>query len=193
MRSSVLSIEQADVEAAARWDTTQRAAERAAAEDVPFGRWIAGAALARGLARENSDLQARWHAHGDEWPGLLELARPAADAERHVLVLAEPSSMEPRPVWPVRVPIGDLEAWLYDAVIWAYVPKRAPLEAGDSAAMERGVHVAGWAWADEARSWERVHLDPHPGHPFPDDVLQAQVRVLHPLDTLTDAVFGSES
>ena len=183
-------IEPEDLAAAVGWDEAQRALERPAAEDAPFVRWVAGAAVARGLARQHPELDVRWHAEGEEWPGLLELADASRDAERHVLVLGEPSSMEPRPVWPVRVPVDDLLSWEYDAVVWCYVPKRAPLEAADARAVGRGVTCAGWAWADEVATWKPVHLEPHPGHPFSADVWQSQVTRLQSPDTLVRSLFA---
>lgn len=179
-----------DLTAARAWDEAQRRLGRTTPEDAPFLRWLAGASLARGLGKEHPELDVRWHAADDQWPGLLELVDPRSDAERHVFVLAEPTSMEPRPVWPVRVPIDDASAWEYDAVAWCYIPKRAPLEAQDPPSLERGAACAGWAWVDELPTWKPVHLEPHAGHPFAADVWQTQVAALREPSSLVSALFA---
>lgn len=187
----VLSLDPDELAPAAAWEQSIRAGGAPVAEGAPFARWLAGATLARALERAHPQLAVSWHAGGEEWPGLLDIREPEVDANRHVLVLGEPASMDPRPVWPVRVPMQDLDAWLFDAVVWCYVPKRAALENNEAVAFARGVRPAGWAWADQVRTWERVALEPHEGHPHAAEVWQGRVKALQPEDTLVQALFAS--
>jgi hypothetical protein len=163
-------------------------------DDIPddggFLRAVAGLALARHLDAQHPNLNITWHESGEWglWPGVLEVFDPARDAHRHVLVLAEPSAMAPRPVWPVRVPVPQLDCWDYDAIAWCYVPRRERLTAG-----KKTGQFVGWAWADEARRWTNVAVEPHSGHQFATTVWQTTCSALSDPDTLVSGILGDQS
>ena len=196
MKTIPLQLDMHGAEQAAQWELSVLDAGRQVPENSAFVRWFAADALARYFAPECPEsaerpaLEAHWCEAGEwgEWPGVLELYDPRKDAHRHILVSAQETAMEPRPVWPVRIDTDELDAWDYDAVAWCYTPKRRKLE--NPGRDLRGIFV-GWAWADEVRSWQHVSVEPHPGHPFSSMVWQATCSRLSAPSTLLESLLGN--
>ena len=193
MNLHTLPIEPDDLDAARAWESTLDGAEvRLLPDDAAVLTWIAGAALERGLdSMTKGDIEVAWLVHDASWPPVLEL-EDDRDNHRHGLVVVAPSSMEPRPTWPVTVPVEDLDAWEFDFVVSCYVPKRSTLEApADTPGDRATLYAVGWMWADEARGLPLVHAEPHEGHAFHADYQQGKCELLRDLSTLASSVFAA--
>lgn len=133
-------------------------------------------AVGRFLTEHGAHLHARRHASGIM---LLEGERDGVASIGFVVAAA--SSMEPRPIWPMLLPLQVLEAVAIDWVAACSVPKAPALEAiGERPA---DAYLLGWLPGEVIPSLPIVTLEPHLGHDFQARYRQAKNHQLRPLET----------
>lgn len=143
---------------------------------TPLQHVVASLVVRRSLVDAGLDVIARMHA-----VGILHLEHRHQNGTSRGLVVASASSMEPRPIWPVQLPLSALEVAPVDWIAACSVPKLPKLEGIDDG--DAFAYVLGWLPADRLTRLPIVTLEPHVGHEFTALYRQAKNHQLRPLDT----------
>jgi hypothetical protein len=148
----------------------------------PLQAVVASLVVGRLLRERGLDVTARMHSSG-----LMFLEHhPAAADERTTrgFVVAAASSMEPRPIWPMLLPLAVPELVELDWIAACSVPKLPALEALDEDGAD--AFVLGWLDAEAVTKLPIVAVEAHLGHDFPAQYRQAKNHQLRPLDEFPD-------
>lgn len=132
-------------------------------------------AVGRFLTEHGVRLHARRHASGIM---LLEGQRERIASVGFVVVTA--SSMEPRPIWPMLLPLQVLEAVAIDWFAACSVPKAPALDAIEERPAD--AYLLGWLPREAIPNLQIVTLEPHLGHEFQARYRQAKNHQLRPLE-----------
>lgn len=136
---------------------------------------VASLVVRRTLQERGVELRAHMHASG-----LLFLVREDGARTSRGFVVASTSSMEPRPIWPMQLPLSVLEVAPIDWIVACSVPKTPALAAiGDGAA---DAYVLGWLAHGDLAKLPIITLQPHPDHEYWAKYRQAKNRQLRSID-----------
>ncbi len=132
--------------------------------------------VGRVLVESGLDVVARMHP-----AGVMYLEHVESDRTTRGFVVAAVSSMEPRPIWPMLLPLSVLEVAPIDWIAACSVPKMPALESIEHAPAD--AYVLGWLPAADLTKLPIVTLEPHFGHDFEGQYRQAKNHQLRPIDT----------
>jgi len=128
------------------------------------------------LLERELDASARLHP-----AGILVLKKLSDGTVSRGFVVATASSMEPRPIWPMFVPMSVLELVPVDWVVGCSVPKTPALE-NLHAQQPAEAYILGWLSAAQVTRLPIVTVEPHLGHEFQAQYHQAKNRQLLTID-----------
>lgn len=106
-------------------------------------------------------------------------------------VVVAQSSMEPRPIWPMMLPIAVVEHRAIDWIVACSVPKMFALEAIEDGPLD--AYVLGGLPSEELNGVEIVDVLPHMGHEFEAKYRQAKNHRLWPIERLVAALVARAS